>query len=66
MVEPTELGLRKWDEVAGASSRTESELTSVLTEAEKERLHTLLRKLMVAFPDWKHKKHAQPIADSDE
>jgi DNA-binding MarR family transcriptional regulator len=66
VVEPTELGLRKWDEVVGAASRKESELTTVLSEAEKTRLHDLLRELMRAFPDWKHKKQAQPIADSDE
>jgi DNA-binding MarR family transcriptional regulator len=66
IVEPTELGLQKWDHVAGASSRTESQLTSVLSDADKERLHDLLRKLMHAFPDWRQKKHAQPIADSDE
>lgn len=66
MVEPTELGLRKWDEVAGASSRTESKLVSVLSDAEKERLHSLLRRLMLAFPDWKHRKHAQPVVDADE
>ena len=66
LVEPTELGLQKWDEVAGASSRTESSLTAVLTATEKERLHALLRKLMHAFPDWRQKKHAQPVADADD
>ena len=66
VVEPTELGLQKWDQVAGASSRTESSLTAVLTQTEKDRLHDLLRKLMQAFPDWRQKKHAQPIADTDE
>ena len=66
VVEPTELGLRKWDEVVGAASRKESELTTVLSEAEKSRLHDLLRELMRAFPDWKHKKQAQPIADGDD
>jgi DNA-binding MarR family transcriptional regulator len=66
VVEPTELGLRKWDEVVGAASRKESELTTVLSEAEKSRLHDLLRELMRAFPDWKHKKQAQPIAETDE
>jgi DNA-binding MarR family transcriptional regulator len=66
VVEPTELGLRKWDEVVGAASRKESELTTVLTEAEKTRLHDLLRELMRAFPDWKHKKQAQPITETDD
>lgn len=65
IVEPTELGLRKWDDVAGASSRTESHLTAVLSDSEKERLHSLLRKLMLAFPDWKQKKHAQPVVEDE-
>jgi DNA-binding MarR family transcriptional regulator len=66
VVEPTDLGLQRWDRVAGESSRTEAKLVSVLTETEKERLNTLLRKLMLAFPDWKQKKHAQPVVESDE
>ena len=66
IVEATELGLQKWDHVAGASSRTESSLTAVLSETEKDRLHSLLRKLMLAFPDWKARKHAQPIVESDD
>jgi DNA-binding MarR family transcriptional regulator len=66
IVEATELGLQKWDQVAGASSRTESSLTAVLSETEKDRLHALLRKLMLAFPDWKARKHAQPIVESDD
>ena len=66
IVEPTDLGLRKWDEVAGASSRKEAELTSGLTKAEREELHSLLRKLMWAFPSWRERKHAQPVAESDE
>jgi DNA-binding MarR family transcriptional regulator len=66
VVEPTELGLEKWDDVAGASSRTESQLVAVLSSAEKERLNALLRRLMLAFPDWKQKKHGQPIAETDD
>ena len=66
VVEPTERGLERWDMVAGASSRTEAKLVSVLSDTEKERLHSLLRKLMLAFPDWKQKKHAQPIVETEE
>jgi len=57
IVEPTELGNSMWDETVGAAARREIGYTSGLTKAEKEQLHDLLRKLMAAFPDLKHKKH---------
>jgi hypothetical protein len=42
-------------------------LSQVLTKAERERLHDLLRDLMTAFPDWKEKKHAATAgAPADE
>jgi DNA-binding MarR family transcriptional regulator len=66
MVEPTELGLKMWDKVAGASARREAESTAALSAAEKKQLHDYLRTVMAAFPDWKHKKHAQPVADADD
>lgn len=66
IVEPTELGLSMWDKTVGASARREAAATDVLSEAEKEQLHDLLRALMTAFPDWKQKKHAQPVAETDE
>jgi hypothetical protein len=47
-------------------SRREAEFSSGLTNAEKERLHDLLRHLMLAFPDWKHKKHAAQEAETGE
>ena len=58
IVEPTERGLSIWDKTVGAQARREALFSSVLTDTEKERLHDLLRNLMQAFPDWKHKKHA--------
>lgn len=58
LVEPTDLGHALWDKTVGAQARREAEFSSGLSQAQKERLHDLLRHLMVAFPDWKHKKHA--------
>lgn len=66
LVEPTEHGHRAWDQAVAASARREARYTAVLTEPEKQRLHDLLRQMMVAFPDWKMRKHAAPVADSDE
>lgn len=67
LVEPTPEGHAAWDRTVGAQARREALFSSVLTTAEKERLHELLRHLMLAFPDWKHKKHAgQDAADGAE
>lgn len=57
LVEPTEEGHAAWDRTLGAQARREALFSSVLTDTEKARLHDLLRHLMLAFPDWKHKKH---------
>lgn len=65
LVEPTELGHALWDKTVGAAARREAAFSSVLTHAEKDRLHDLLRAFMVAFPDWKTKKHAQHEAEAD-
>ena len=65
LVEPTELGHALWDKTVGAAARREATFSSVLTGAEKDRLHDLLRAFMVAFPDWKTKKHAQSEAEAD-
>jgi hypothetical protein len=64
LVEPTEAGHRAWDKTVGASARREAAFSSVLTAAEKEKLHDLLRAFMVAFPDWKSKKAAQHEAEA--
>lgn len=58
LVEPTKAGHAAWDKTVGAQARREALFSSVLTDTEKERLHDLLRHLMLAFPDWKHRKHA--------
>jgi DNA-binding MarR family transcriptional regulator len=64
IVEPTELGLSTWDKTVGAQARREALFSSVLSDTEKDRLHDLLRNLMQAFPDWKHKKHAVHETDT--
>jgi DNA-binding MarR family transcriptional regulator len=66
LIEPTELGHALWDKTVGAQARREAEFSSSLTQAEKERLHDLLRQLMLAFPDWKHKKHLAQESDATE
>jgi DNA-binding MarR family transcriptional regulator len=67
LVEPTEAGHAAWDTTVGAQARREALFSSVLSDTEKERLHDLLRHLMAAFPDWKHKKHAaQDAAEAAE
>src|SRR5215218_135255 len=58
IVEPTDLGQSMWDKTVGAAARREIGYTSVLSDAEKEQLHDLLRKMMLAFPNLKHKKHS--------
>ena len=67
LIEPTEEGHAAWDRTVGAQARREAQYTSVLTDAEKVRLHDLLRHLMLAFPDWKQKKHvAHDAADAPD
>ena len=66
LVEPTQLGIGMWDKAVGAQARRELMLGQVLTRAEKDRLHDLLRTLMLAFPDWKDKKHAMHAGEADE
>jgi DNA-binding MarR family transcriptional regulator len=66
LVEPTERGHEAWDRTVGAQARREALLSGVLSDAEKTRLHGLLRDLMHAFPDWKRRKHATPDLDIGE
>ena len=63
IVEPTELGNSLWDKTVGAAARRELGYTAVLSTSEKEALHDLLRKMMAAFPDLKHKKHLPADAE---
>lgn len=65
LIEPTEAGHKAWDKTVGESARREAEFSSVLTPAEKERLHDLLRAFMLAFPNWEKKKAAQHEAEAD-
>ena len=51
LIEPTEAGHAAWDKSASTQARREAVVASVLTPAERERLHGLLRQLMRAFPD---------------
>ena len=64
LVEPTEAGHKAWDKTVGAAARREAAFSSVLSDAEKQKLHDLLRAFMVAFPDWKAKKAAQHEAEA--
>jgi DNA-binding MarR family transcriptional regulator len=66
IVEPTPAGHAAWDKTVGAQARRELSLSAVLSDSEKERLHGLLRHLMLAFPDWKAKKHAMHEAETGE
>lgn len=60
LIEPTEAGHAAWDASVGTQARREQALTSLLTEAEREELHRLLRHLMRAFPVGKH-GHAHDV-----
>ena len=51
LVEPTEAGHATWDRVVDTQASREALIASVLSDAEKEALHDLLRRLMGAFPE---------------
>jgi DNA-binding MarR family transcriptional regulator len=51
LVEPTEEGHAAWDRAVGTAAGREALIASVLSATEKEELHSLLRRLMAAFPD---------------
>jgi DNA-binding MarR family transcriptional regulator len=63
LVEPTDHGHRAWEQTVTAQAHRESALLGVLRKGEKEELHDLLRKLMLAFPDWRQKKHLLHAAE---
>jgi len=50
LVEPTDAGHAAWDRAVGIQARREALIASALTDSEKEQLHSLLRRLMRAFP----------------
>ena len=66
LVEPTEAGHKAWDRTVGAQARREAQFSSVLSPAEKTKLHGLLRDLMLAFPNWAAKKHGSPDGEHSE
>jgi len=51
LVEPTDAGHAAWDSVVDTQAKRERLIASVLSDDEKEELHSLLRCLMSAFPD---------------
>ena len=62
IIEPTEKGHEAWGNTVGTQAERELRVASVLTAAEREQLHGLLRKLMQAFPDrekWYHSDAAK-------
>ena len=50
LIEPTENGHAAWDRTVGTQAEREHRIASALTTTEREQLHRLLRKLMLAFP----------------
>jgi DNA-binding MarR family transcriptional regulator len=50
LIEPTAEGHRAWDTTVGAQAKTEALIAGSLTDADREALHGLLRRLMRAFP----------------
>ncbi|MGZ8563386.1 MAG: MarR family winged helix-turn-helix transcriptional regulator [Candidatus Limnocylindria bacterium] len=51
LVEPTDAGRAAWDRATDTQARREALIASALSDAEKDQLHALLRRLMRAFPD---------------
>jgi DNA-binding MarR family transcriptional regulator len=51
LVEPTEAGHAAWEKAVHTQADRERLIASVLSDSEKKELHSLLRKLMSAFPD---------------
>jgi DNA-binding MarR family transcriptional regulator len=66
IVEPTERGNELWDKTVGAAARRENGYTAVLSIAEKEQLHDLLRKMMTGIPELGYKKHLIHAPEADE
>jgi len=51
LVEPTRAGHAAWDRATDTQAGREALIASALTEEEKDELHSLLRRLMRAFPE---------------
>jgi DNA-binding MarR family transcriptional regulator len=65
LVEPTEQGHEMWNRAVGTQAKTEALLAGTLTQAEREELHRLLRRLMQAFPAKAHWAEAPISAEPD-
>ena len=65
LIEPTDEGHKAWDKTVGESARREASFSSVLSAAEKVKLHDLLRGFMQAFPNWEKKKASQHEAEAE-
>ena len=63
LIEPTEMGNATWDRTTGTQARREAMTASVLDTSEKEDLHSLLRRLMRAFPG--KEQPAEPCVEDD-
>lgn len=68
LIEPTEAGHAAWERCVGAQARRERLIGEALSDDERNRLHTLLRRLMHAFPPeyGSMKKHHADTADNAE
>jgi DNA-binding MarR family transcriptional regulator len=60
LVEPTEAGHATWDRTLNTQAKREARVGTVLSPAEREEVHRLLRRLMRAFPE-----KGQPLACPD-
>ena len=65
LIEPTEEGHAAWDKTVGAQAVREALIAGTLTQAEREELHRLLRRLMGAFPAKAHWAEAPISAEPD-
>ena len=63
LIEPTEAGHAAWDRAVGTQAERERRIASVLTAAERDQLHRLLRRLMQAFPD--RDRWYDPVVEAD-
>jgi DNA-binding MarR family transcriptional regulator len=68
LVEPTGEGHAAWDRTVGSASTKERLIASVLSDSEKEQLHSLLRTLMSAFPEEirEASKHSHAASETDD
>ena len=64
LVEPTDAGNAAWERCVGAQAQREALIASALSEEDKELLHSLLRRLMAAFPpNYESGKHHRERSD---